>query len=102
MSLRGTISTTATAVIALAVAVGTSGCSEKPQTASARKTDAKGWDLSRSGSLADGWKGGDQAAWEQQLRTRAEAQNEYPRSAQRSAPAPVVAAASSPLAPKTP
>ena len=95
MSLRGTISL---AMMAVAVV----GCSEKPQTASARKTDAKGWDLSRSGSLASGWKGGDQAAWEQQLRTRAEAQNEYPRSAQRTAPAAAVVAASAPGAPKTP
>ena len=102
MSVRATTSTMATAVMALVVAVGASGCGEKPQTASARKTDAKGWDLSRSGNLADGWKGGDQAAWEQQLRIRAEGQNEYPRSAQRSAPSAVVAAASAPLAPKTP
>ena len=95
MSLRGTI--------ALAMmAVAASGCSEKPQTASARKTDAKGWDLARSGSLASGWKGGDQAAWEQQLRTRAEAQNEYPRSVRSSAPAPVVAAAASSVEAKTP
>jgi len=102
MNLRGRITTPLVATMAVALAVGTSGCSEKPQTASERKTDAKGWDLANSGSLAAGWKGGDQAAWEQQLRTRAEGQNEYPRIVLRSAPAAVAAAASSPLAPKTP
>ena len=54
-------------------------CGEKAQTASARKSDAKPWETAQSAYLAEGWKGGDKAAWEQQLRERAQNQNEYSR-----------------------
>jgi len=55
-------------------------CSEKPQTAHTRKSDSQAW----SGAPGDpysvpGWKAGDQASWEQQMRTRAQGQNEYSR-----------------------
>ena len=85
MSLRITV---AVAVLAAAVAA----CGEKPQTASTtKKADTKGYELVGSNHVADGWKGGDKAAWEAQLRARAQAQNEYPRS-QPSAAAPAAVA----------
>ena len=98
MSLRITL---AVAVLAAAGA----GCGEKPQTAStAKKADAKGYELVGSNHVADGWKGGDQAAWEAQLRRRAEGQNEYPRSVlpRALAAAPSIAAASAVATVKAP
>jgi hypothetical protein len=74
-----------------------SGCGDKPQTldaASAKKADGKAWEASNSAYLAEGWKAGDQASWEAQMRTRAQGQNEYSRSA--AAPAAAAAAASAP------
>ncbi|MES2714441.1 MAG: hypothetical protein V4795_01665 [Pseudomonadota bacterium] len=58
-------------------------CAEKPQTAATRQHDAKPWQGLAAGQSADaGWKAGDQAAWEEQLRTRAQrGQNEYTRAA---------------------
>ena len=91
MSLRITL---AVAVLAAAVA----GCGEKPQTASTtKKADGKGYELVGSNHVADGWKGGDKAAWEAQLRARAQGQNEYPRSLPRAA-APAAPAAVAPMA----
>ena len=94
--------TIALALFALAAA----GCSEKPQTAStAKKTDAKGYELAASSHVADGWKGGDKTAWDSQLRARAQrGQDEYPRSHSptAAAPATVAAAASAAPVPKAP
>ena len=87
-------STIGLALMALAVA----GCGEKAQTATgAKKTDAKAWESSQYTYAAEGWKGGDQAAWEAQMRIRAQGQNEYSRSA---ATVPTTAAAAVPT--KTP
>jgi hypothetical protein len=57
-----------------------SACGEKPQTAQTRKSDSQAW----AGAPGDpysvpGWKAGDQASWEQQMRLRAQGQNEYSR-----------------------
>jgi len=65
------------ALLGLALLLG--ACGEKPQTASARKSDGKPWESTSGAYLAEGWKAGDQAAWEQQLRQRAQNQNEYSR-----------------------
>ena len=81
-------STTGLAVIAM-MALAVAGCGEKAQTATAKKTDAKAWESSQNTYAAEGWKGGDQAAWEAQMRIRAQGQNEYSRSA---AAVPVTAA----------
>ena len=59
-------------------------CGEKPQhaDASTRKVDEPAWTTSTSAEpafAAKGWKGGDKAAWEQQLRQRNQAQNDYAR-----------------------
>jgi hypothetical protein len=87
MSIRSTIGC---ALLVLAVA----GCSEKAQTAGAvKKADAKAWESSQTTHLAAGWKGGDQAAWEAQMRSRAQGQNEYSRTA---GAAPALAPAKAP------
>ncbi|HUL65475.1 MAG TPA: hypothetical protein VLW55_12740 [Burkholderiaceae bacterium] len=64
-------------VIALALAFGLTAC-EKTQTApSARKPDSKQWEAAQNPFVAPGWKSGDEASWEAQLRKRASRQNEY-------------------------
>ncbi len=60
------------------------GCGDKPQTmdASARKVDATAWSVSDAANpahRAPGFKDGDKAAWEQQIRQRNQAQNDYVR-----------------------
>ena len=69
---------------AAAVMLSTVGCGERPQTmdASAKKVDAEPWTVSAPASsafLAPGWKVGDKAAWEQQIRQRGQSQNDYAR-----------------------
>ncbi len=74
----------ATAIATIgALCVALSGCGEKPQTASARKSDAKASDGPGTAFTATGWKPGDATSWEQHLRTRSQAQNEYSRTAQK-------------------
>lgn len=80
MSAHGTFALLVASAVALAA------CGEKPQTAGqpgARKADAKAWEGAQNGAYtASGWKAGDQASWETQLKTRAQqGQNEYSRSA---------------------
>jgi len=61
------------------------GCGEKAQTAdaSSRKVDEPAWTVSNAAEPAfnaAGWKSsGDKAAWEQQIRQRGQAQNDYAR-----------------------
>ena len=51
---------------------------ERTQTApSARKPDAEPWVGAATPFTAPGWKPGDQASWESQIRNRAASQNEY-------------------------
>ncbi len=68
-------------VVAAALAVVLVGCGEKVQTldADAKKVDTKAWEASNSPYVANGWKGGDKTTWDEQLRLRAQAQNEYVR-----------------------
>ncbi len=63
----------------LLAAFALSACGEKPQTATSRKADGKAWDTKHRSFDAAGWKGGDEAAWDLQLRNRAQGQNEYSR-----------------------
>jgi hypothetical protein len=65
------------ALLSAALVLG--ACGEKAQTASPRKSDGKPWDASQNAFVAEGWKAGDQASWEQQMRQRAQNQNEYSR-----------------------
>ena len=67
-----------------AVLIALAACTEKPQGLgdSGRKVDAAAWsanDGAKPGFAASGWKGGDKAAWEAQLRARNQAQNDYVR-----------------------
>ena len=67
----------------LAGAAALAACTEKPQTASVRKSDDKPWEMTQQGFLAGGFKPGDKGAWESQLKARAQAQNEYTRTVPR-------------------
>ena len=70
------------AVPVLALLLG--GCGEKPQTmdVAAKKADAAPWTVSNAATpafTAPGWKAGDKTAWEEQIRKRNQAQNDYAR-----------------------
>ena len=58
-----------------------SGCGEKPQTAGnmPRKADTKHYGGTNNAYQAPGWKSGDARSWEEQLKTRAQAQDDYAR-----------------------
>ena len=60
-----------------ALVLSQAACGEKPQTAATRKPDTKIWAGTDNAFAAGGWKTGDQASWEEQMRNRAQAQNEY-------------------------
>jgi len=68
-------------LIVAVLAAGLAACGEKPQTAqpAAKKSDGKAWDGAQNAYVAEGWKAGDQASWETQMRLRAQGQNEYSR-----------------------
>jgi hypothetical protein len=73
-----------TTLVMAAMALCVAGCGDKAQTlgpGSARKADTKAWEGTPSAYAAAGWKAGDQASWEAQMRARAQSQNEYSRSA---------------------
>jgi hypothetical protein len=69
--------------LAIAVLMGASllaGCGDKPQIldVNAKGPDAAPWAASASSPFyAADWKGGDKAAWEAQIRTRNQGQNDY-------------------------
>ena len=66
----------------LLVAVAAAGCGDKPQEigqGSVKKADSKAWDMAKSSSVAEGWEAGDQASWEEQMRKRAQGQDEKSR-----------------------
>ncbi|MBC8058305.1 MAG: hypothetical protein H7Y61_17155 [Rhizobiales bacterium] len=59
-------------------------CGDRPQTmdATGKKTDAQAWSVSERANPAyklPGWKAGDKTSWENELRQRAQAQNDYAR-----------------------
>ncbi|MGE4243536.1 hypothetical protein [Ramlibacter sp.] len=63
--------------IALA-AMALSACGEKPQTATGIKSDTTAFSGTGMAYQAPGWKAGDKASWEQQLKTRTQnGQNDY-------------------------
>ncbi|HEY0858415.1 MAG TPA: hypothetical protein VGE16_15225 [Albitalea sp.] len=67
------------ACAAAALALALSGCTEEPQTANPRKSDTRAWQGTGNAYVAPGWTAGDKTSWEEQMRTRAQAQNEYAR-----------------------
>ena len=54
-------------------------CAEKSQLAATKKSDGKPWEGAQNAYVAQGWKPGDAASWEQQLKARSQNQNEYSR-----------------------
>lgn len=64
---------------ALAAALLLSACAEKAQTAGTKKVDSPPWQGAQDGYVASGWKPGDKASWEEQMKTRSQGQNEYSR-----------------------
>ena len=69
----------ARACIAAAALLALAACTEKPQTLGNVKADTAPYAGTGMAYQAAGWKAGDKAAWEQQLRTRGLGQNEYVR-----------------------
>ena len=68
---------TLTAVLTIA---GLSACTEKPQTGGGVTHDAAPYAGTGSNFPQPGWKAGDKASWEQQLKARQQySQNEYTR-----------------------
>lgn len=69
---------TVVGVAALGLLLG--ACGEKAQVAQTRKSDAQPWSGTTAPVFAaPGWKAGDQASWDEQMRNRAQGQNEYAR-----------------------
>ncbi len=64
---------------AVVAGLGLSACSEKPQTNTQRKADSRAYQGPDDGYMAPGWKIGDEASWEAQMKARAQGQNEYAR-----------------------
>lgn len=67
------------AILVLSAFGMTAGCGEKPQTAGTRKADVAAYQGTGNGYGVEGWKSGDAASWEQQMKTRSQGQNEYSR-----------------------
>ena len=66
----------------LALLVGLAACTEKPQTLTPRKADTTASQGTGTQFMAPGWKAGDQASWEEEMRARTQrGQNEYSRAA---------------------
>jgi hypothetical protein len=57
-----------------------SACTEKPQTlGSGSRQDSPAFQGTGMAFSVPGWKAGDRASWEQQLKTRTQNQNDYTR-----------------------
>ncbi len=69
---------------ALLLAAALAGCAEKPQTHVERKSDDKAAAGAQNNFVSPGWKPGDEASWEQQMKNRAQGQNEYARASAQS------------------
>ena len=57
-----------------------SACGEKVQTmpvGAERKADAQVWQTENDRFLAPGWTPGDERSWDAQMKSRAQAQNDY-------------------------
>ena len=69
-----------TTLVLCGAAIALVACGEKTSGA-AKKADvpASQGSTGASAYVANGWKAGDQTAWEQHLRTRTQGQNEYSR-----------------------
>ena len=65
----------------LCIAAALAACERSAGESNVRKSDVPAWQGSTgaSGYLANGWKASDRAAWEEQMRSRNQSQNEYKR-----------------------
>ena len=63
----------------IAACAALAACVEKPQNLSARKAETQAYQGAAAAFTAPGWKAGDAASWELQMKRRADAQNEYAR-----------------------
>jgi hypothetical protein len=68
-------------MIAAAALATLAACGERPQTGQApvKKLDTPAAGGAQNAYVAPGWKVGDEASWEQQMKKRAQGQNEYAR-----------------------
>lgn len=67
-------------LVAAAALVVLTACGEKPQTGAGIRSDAPSYAGTGSNFMEPGWKAGDKAAWEAQLKVRQQyGQNEYTR-----------------------
>ncbi|WP_334190003.1 hypothetical protein [Noviherbaspirillum sp.] len=66
-------------LLASASLVVLAGCGEKEQTTGSRG-DSAPWQGAKNAYMEKGWTAGDKTAWETQLRTRSQQQNEYVKS----------------------
>jgi hypothetical protein len=72
--------TKTTLLLATAAVLALAGCGDKPQGIGGVKNDAAPFTGVADTKFAQpGWKAGDKASWEQQLKTRAQNQNDYSR-----------------------
>jgi hypothetical protein len=67
---------------AVMLLIALTACGERPQTmdVAAKRSDAAPWahsDAANPAFAAPGWKGGDRAAWDAQIRARTQGQNDY-------------------------
>lgn len=66
------------ALVLAAGALALAGCAEREQTASGIKSDVQPFQGTNRPFTAQGWKPGDRASWEQQLKVRTvQGQNDY-------------------------
>jgi len=71
-------------LIVTALSMLVAACGEKTQAgASKRKGDSPPWEAAQDPFVVPGWKSGDEASWESQIRNRTAGQNEYSRVAPR-------------------
>ena len=71
-------------VAGIALAAGLAACSDKRDTtATTRKVDDSPIAGANAAYAAPGWKAGDATSWEEHMRTRAQGQNEYAKTAAR-------------------
>lgn len=85
MSVRPVLHKVSALAAAAAAVAWLGGCAEKPQTNAGAKPDAPAWQgTAEGGNPAPGFKPGDAASWNEQMRQRGQNQNEYSRAAGRS------------------
>ncbi|GIX23510.1 MULTISPECIES: hypothetical protein [Caldimonas] len=67
--------------LGLGLVVGLAACGQTEQTAKAplKGSDSPAWQGAANPFVAPGWKPGDPAAWQEQMRRRVAGQNEYSR-----------------------